>query len=331
MELGTHHVSEDNSQFRAQIEELEYKLTQANKRQGGGFMSEHEAGVENANLHKQLEAKEEMNRSMEKRMKELEGDISHLKSTVHQQKEINEHQKKTMDEHLEKMEEAAKIADHRAKTEMEKLGQLAAAGGISHKEKDIGGVHIESTKVELSLSYDASHEMVVNAMVANMKRMHELDSHRIKELNQRVQLLEHQSAVDYEREHRMIEEWEHAIQEESRMRMDIHKMSVTIKSHDHDLHITRQEAHEWKEKMEMYKNKYDQLEEDRDKQKAKKKHWKKEAKEWEEKHDKQKAKKKQWKLDCKEWEHKYEEIHHHYEELKHTVHEHEEKANHWEV
>lgn len=47
----------------------------------------------------------------------------------------------------------------------------------------------------------------------NMKRMHELDQHRIHELEERVKLLEHQAHVDYEREHRMIEEWEHAIEE----------------------------------------------------------------------------------------------------------------------
>jgi flagellar biosynthesis/type III secretory pathway chaperone len=73
-------------------------------------------------LYKQLEAKEEMNRSMDKRMKELNEKIDYLESDVKQQKETNEHQKRTMDEHLEKMEEAAKIADHRAKKEMEKLG-----------------------------------------------------------------------------------------------------------------------------------------------------------------------------------------------------------------
>lgn len=130
--------------------------------------------------------------------------------------------------------------------------------------------------------------MVVNAMVLNMKRMHELDTHRIKELNQRVKLLEHQSAVDYEREHNMIAEWERAIQEESRMRMDIHKMTVTIKSRDHDLHILRSESHDWMGKIEKFKDDYEKMEEDRDKQKKKKKHWKHEAKEWEEKHDKQK-------------------------------------------
>lgn len=55
-------------------------------------------------------------------MKELNEKIDYLESDVKQQKETNEHQKRTMDEHLEKMEEAAKIADHRAKKEMEKLG-----------------------------------------------------------------------------------------------------------------------------------------------------------------------------------------------------------------
>jgi hypothetical protein len=59
---------------------------------------------------------------MDKRMKELNEKIDYLESDVKQQKETNEHQKRTMDEHLEKMEEAAKIADHRAKKEMEKLG-----------------------------------------------------------------------------------------------------------------------------------------------------------------------------------------------------------------
>jgi chromosome segregation ATPase len=229
-----------------------------------------------------------------------------------------------MDEHLHKMEEAAKLSDHRAKEEMEKLGKLAATGGGHHTSEG----HT-STHVSLSLSYDASHEMVVSAMVLNMKRMHELDTHRIKELTQRVKLLEHQSAVDYEREHRMIEEWEHAIAEESRMRMDIHKMTVTIKSHDHDTHHLRQECHEWKEKCEMYHHKYDHSEKDCLEWKAKAHHWEKEAKEWEDKHDNQKKKKKHWKHECKEWEHKYEDIHHHYEELKHKCVEWEEKCHHW--
>lgn len=190
-ELGTHHVSEESGHFQKQIEELEHKLKSAH-RQAGGQISEHEAGVQNQNLHKQLEAKEELCHSMEKRMKELEGQVHHLESTCHQQKESLEHQKQTMDEHLLKMEEAAKLADHRAKEEMEKLAKIVAHGGEHHvkKEEHHGEHHEEShhssTHVELSLSYDASHEMVVHAMVSNMKRMHELDTHRIKELTQRV-------------------------------------------------------------------------------------------------------------------------------------------------
>lgn len=202
-----------------------------------------------------------------------------------------------MDEHHEKMEEAAKLADHRAKEEMEKLGKLATHAGGHHQD----GHHSSSTTVELSLSYDASHEMVVTAMVANMKRMHELDTHRIKELTQRVKLLEAQSPVDYEREHRMIEEWEHAIQEESRMRMDIHKMTVSIKSHDHDTHHLRQECHEWKEKCEMYHIKFEREEKECHEWKDKCHHWEKECHEWEHKCGEQKKKKKHWKFECKEW------------------------------
>jgi TolA-binding protein len=73
-------------------------------------------------LYKQLEAKEEMNRSMKSRIDELNKKIEFLEDDSKQQKETNEHLKRTVDEHLEKMEEAAKIADHRAKKEMEKLG-----------------------------------------------------------------------------------------------------------------------------------------------------------------------------------------------------------------
>jgi len=70
--------------------ELEDKLKHA-KKQSGGHVSEHEAGVENQNLHREVEAKNEHIHSSEKRIKELEGQIHHLEVTIHQQKDTIEH------------------------------------------------------------------------------------------------------------------------------------------------------------------------------------------------------------------------------------------------
>jgi hypothetical protein len=112
-------------------------------------------------------------------------------------------------------------------------------------------------KVSLHFSYESSHSMVMKGTLDNMQRMHKLDQHRIHELEERVRLLEHQAHVDFEREHRMIEEWEHAIEEENKMRMDIHKMQIAMSHHAeeraHHLKLSNSSVGEkghWKEKYE---------------------------------------------------------------------------------
>lgn len=226
VELGHHVVSESSGHYEKQVEELEHKLKEAHKRGGGHMISEHEAGVENQNLHKQLEAKDEKIHHMEKKHSESDAKIHHLEALNHKLEEKIEHQQFTIKEHMHKMEEAAKLADHRAKEEMLKLEEIAKkhGGGGHHESSHHESSHhgeshhesssshtVTSTSVSLSLSYDQSHEHVISNMITQMKKMHDLDQHRIKELSERVKLLEHQAHVDYEREQRMIEEWEHAI------------------------------------------------------------------------------------------------------------------------
>jgi hypothetical protein len=54
-DLGHHVVEENSSHYTKQIEELEFKLKESHKHSSSSaHHSEHEAGVENQNLHKQM-------------------------------------------------------------------------------------------------------------------------------------------------------------------------------------------------------------------------------------------------------------------------------------
>jgi hypothetical protein len=196
-----------------------------------------------------LKAAHDQNKHLERKIDEMDRTKTHMEITIHQLEDKNHHLNDTLKEHHHKMEEAAKIADHRAREEMKKLTEIAHREGEHHVEKVVveshhGGHHVpthhgshhETTHhevvtvshhaehVELSLSYDKSHEAVMHSMLAAMKKTHELDGHRIRELKERIAILEHQCNEDYDREQHMIHEWELAIEAEASMRMDIHKL-----------------------------------------------------------------------------------------------------------
>jgi hypothetical protein len=70
----------------------------------------------------------------------------------------------------------------------------------------------------------------------------------LKELTERVKVLEDNSIEDFVRNQKMITKYENALLEESRMRKKIHQMTVTIKSNDHETKSLKEECEQLKEK-----------------------------------------------------------------------------------
>jgi chromosome segregation ATPase len=157
---------------------------------------------------------------------------------------------------MNRLMRAAQEADAKRHAEMKKVEQSVLIEGETDHE---------SASVSLHFSYESSHSAVMNQTIKNMQRMHGLDQHRIHELEERVRLLEHQAHVDFEREHRMIEEWEHAIEEENKMRMDIHKMQVAMSHHAEERKVSVKLSHEGKTEGGHWKEKYEHLHHDYDK------------------------------------------------------------------
>jgi len=180
------------------------------------------------------------------------------------------HCKRTIDEHMHKLMQAAQHADQKKHQEMKltekkhkkkskKIIKEGHHGGHHDEHVEIIEEHHESSgvHVKLSIDYETPHSAVMGATMHNVKRMHDLDKHRIHELEDRVRLLEHQAHVDYERQHKMIDEWDEAIEDENRMRMDIHKMMIAISHHEHECLKLRTKCHKYKDEHHIIVEKYE--------------------------------------------------------------------------
>jgi hypothetical protein len=83
--------------------------------------------------------------------------------------------KATIDMHMQKLIEAAAVADAKRHAEIKKLEDESIK--MSKNVEVHGDSHnfVHVTEIEISASYETSHSDVMKASYHNMKRMHDLD------------------------------------------------------------------------------------------------------------------------------------------------------------
>jgi len=187
----------------------------------------------NSNSCEELTASHAMVQNQKDRIGQLDEEIEALKKENECLRKDNHNTLTMVHEFQARLEHLAAEADEKAMLERAELKKLA-----------VESCH-ESKTVEISFSYNASLQTITHQMIEAMNMKHELDAHRIVDLEERCALLSRQAKADYMREHKAIENWQIALAECSKMRMDIYKLTITTQEHDHELIEFKRKCEHW--------------------------------------------------------------------------------------
>jgi len=161
--------------MRDHIKQLESKLHKKKEHKVKIHAESDKVHVEVASLMNTVHAQKEANQVLQRRIRELDEKNHHREMECHANEEKLGFCKATIDMHMQKLMEAAAVADAKRHAEIKKLEDE------SHKHHGHAEVHgdehnfVHVTEIEMHGSYETSHSEVMKACYHNMKRMHDLD------------------------------------------------------------------------------------------------------------------------------------------------------------